>query len=213
MVKSIIEVHRKGVSPRLIGFDDAPFQSRPRIQGSEVHAVGIVTSADRFEGMLYVDKIAQDGDNAQQRLYESLTASKFHAQVHAVLLDGVTMGGFNVIDITYLAHMVQRPVIAVMRAQPNFSNMFNAATNLPDATSRIARIQTAGPVHTIRQWIFQYRCPPLAPEEAVNEVTPKHVAWLLDCNTPPGTQKIPECLRIAHLVGAAIKTGQSSSSA
>lgn len=215
MVKSIVEVCRKNILPRIIGFDDAPFQTRPRVHGSEIHAVGIVTSGDRFEGMLYVNQIAQDGENAQTRIRDALLNSKFHEQVHAVLLDGVTMGGLNVIDISFLANTLQRPVISVMRSQPNFSRMFDAITNVPSPHRRIARIHAAGPVYVVRHWIFQYRCPPLVDgqEASASQVSPEQVATLLDRSTPRGTQKIPESLRIAHLVGAAIKTGQSSSSA
>lgn len=215
MVKSIPEICRKNILPRLIGFDDAPFQTRPRVHGSEIHAVGIVTSGYRFEGMLFIDRIAQDGDNAQIRIQEMLMNSKFHEQVHAVLLDGVTMGGLNVIDISYLARSIQRPVISVMRSQPNFTRMFDALNNVSNPDERIARIHAAGPVHVVRHWIFQYRCPPSVDENDAlgSEPTPEEIALLLDRSTPLGTQKIPECLRIAHFVGAAIKTGQSSSSA
>lgn len=225
--------------------------------GSEVHSVGIVTSGDRFEGMLYVGGIHQDGLNAGDQLAAAIEQSKFHAQIHAVLLDGVTMGGLNVIDIHALARRVQRPVVAVMRAQPNMGRMLNAISFVASPDECIQRIESAGPVHVIDKWIFQYRTPGLLNEtetdtgaenakadadvdtrkgngadaiaknagsgsgssssgDAVTydaDVDEGDIVWLLTKCTPEGTQKIPECLRMAHLIGAAIKTGQSSSSA
>lgn len=211
MVKSIPELNRRNVAPRVIGFDDAPFSTRPRVRGSEVHAVGVVTSADRFEGMLYCSEIEQDGLNAGDRLRDSVRNSKFHDQIHAVFIDGITMGGLNIIDIQKLANELDRPVIAVMRLPPNMGAFQEAILNLPDTEERLRRVGAAGPVHEITGWTFQYCCP--SEQGEVDRVSPEDVATLLNRCTPAGTQKIPECLRIAHLIGAAIKTGQSSSSA
>lgn len=238
MVKSLREIHRRNLSPRILGFDDTPFQSRPRAPGTPVNSVGIVTTSDRFEGMLYVNNITLDGFDAQQQIREAVLSSKFHEQVHAVMLDGVTMGGFNVIDIQYLSNEIQRPVIAVMRRQPNLDKFLDAVGKLPFSDKRTCRVQAAGPVHCIRHWVFQFRCPSTSLnggegdgegdgddnrvgdgcqiEQIIQEeeTSAEDVAKLLDkCTPAKSTQKIPECLRIAHLVGSAIKTGQSSSSA
>lgn len=219
MVKSIKAVNHLNLSPRVIGFDDTPFQSRPRQPGSELEAVGIVSSDALFEGMLYVRGIIQDGMNAGERLADAVMASKFYDQIHAVLVDGITMGGLNVIDIAWLANKLQRPVIAVMRAYPKLERMIAAIEKIPLASERTARLRAAGPIHEIRNWVFQYRCPQASDGDIANdakvyeEVTPDEVARLLDRCTPQGGQKIAECLRIAHLIGSAIKTGQSSSRA
>lgn len=215
MVKLIPELCRRNISPRILGIDDAPFQSKPRVRGSEVHAVGIVTSLDRFEGMIYCDRIEQDGLNAGTRLSEDILQSKFHEQIHAVFLDGISMGGLNIIDISLLANSISRPVVAVMRNQPKLEKMLHAISKLPDEEERSARMRAAGPIHQIHEWVFQFRCPTSSQgEDDINsEVTPEDIANLLDKCTPSGGQKIPECLRMAHLIGAAIKTGQSSSSA
>lgn len=249
-MKTIRQVRRRNLVPRVVGFDDAPFSTSPRVPGSEVHSVGIVTSGDRFEGMLYVGGIHQDGLNAGEQLAAAIEQSKFHSQIHAVLLDGVTMGGLNVIDIHALARRVRRPVVAVMRAQPNMGRMLNAISFVASPDERIQRIENAGLVHVIDKWIFQYRTPGVVDDidtntgaenaktdaggnrsnESGTDTTTKNVGsgsgssgdadvdeedivWLLTKCTPEGTQKIPECLRMAHFIGAAIKTGQSSSSA
>lgn len=212
MVKSLVEICQTGLTPRALGLDDAPFQSRPRQTGGQVHAVGIVTSGDRFEGMLYIRGLSQDGLNAQEIYADQISKSKFHPQIHAVLLDGISVAGLDIIDIAWLANSIQRIVIAVIRAPPNLPAFEAALRRLPNAEVRIARAREAAPVHQIGNWHFQYRCPSNAPERFQN-TSPEHVAQFLDLCTPQGTQKIPECLRIAHLVGAAVMTGQSSSSA
>lgn len=213
MVKSVSEICRQNVQPRILGIDDAPFQSKPRVPGSEVHAVGVVTNEDRFEGMLYCGGIEQDGLNAGQRLAEAVLRSKFLDQIHAVLLDGITMGGLNVINIEDLACVLSRPVVAVMRYHPNMERMLGAIAKLPSSEERVSRIRAAGPIYEVRNWVFQFRCPPSGQASGNDAVTAEEIAMLLDKCTPLGGQKIPECLRMAHLIGAAIKIGQSSSSA
>lgn len=214
MVKSIPDICKLKIAPRILGFDDAPFPSKPRQPGSEVHAVGIVTTSDRFEGMIYCGGMLQDGLNAGDCLAQAIKDSKFHDQIHAVFIDGVTMGGLNVIDIAELAKIIQRPVVSVMRHQPNLERMLSAISRLPNANERTAKLTAAGPIHQINNWVFQFRCPEVTEDSLQQDaVTPEHVATLLDQCTPSGGQKIPECLRMAHLIGAAIKTGQSSSSA
>ena len=93
MVKSIPALLRLGLSPRVLGFDDAPFSTRPRVPNANVNFVGIMTSADRFEGMLYCDGLSQDGLNGGSAIAQAVTGSKFHDQIHAVFIDGITMGG------------------------------------------------------------------------------------------------------------------------
>lgn len=212
MVKSLPEVCRTGLTPRAVGLDDAPFPSRPRQKGGEVHAVGIITSGDRFEGMLYIRGLSQDGLNAQHIYADQILKSKFHPQIHAVLLDGISVAGLDIIDIAWLANAVQRVVIAILRAQPDLAAFDAALSRLPHSEVRIARAREASPVYHIGPWFFQFRCP-LRSDGQACDVSPQDVAQFLSLCTPHGTQKIPECLRIAHLVGAAVMTGQSSSSA
>lgn len=177
-----------------------------------MHAVGIVTSSDRFEGMLYIRGLSQDGLNAQDIYAAQILGSKFHPQIHAVLLDGISVAGLDIIDIAWLANAVQRVVIAVLRGPPDLAAFNAALARLPHSETRIARTSQAAPVHHVDPWYFQYRCP-LNSSDQPHRVTPQDVAQFLNLCTPRGTQKIPECLRIAHLVGAAVMTGQSSSSA
>lgn len=206
MVKTLSDVLRLGVEPRVLSFDDAPFQSRPRIPGSEVHAVGIVTSGHRFEGMLYVGGLLQDGMNACERLAAITLSSKFHEQIHAVLLDGVTMGGLNVIDIKELANRLQRTVIAVMRKRPNMQKMVEAVSHLPDARERNERLMNAGPIFEAGRWVFQYACPADGVDTDAMPLT-DDVVRLLDKCTPSDQQKVPEYVR--HLYQSALQHGNN----
>lgn len=208
MVKSLSTVLRNRITPRVIGFDDEPFPSRPRQPGRPFGAVGIVTTGTVFDGMLYARGLTQDGMDATEHLGNIIRNSKFAQQLHAVLLDGVTMGGLNVIDICSLASMIQIPVIAVMRHRPDINAVRNALAKLPDADARLQALEAAGEVHEMDGWVFQFYVPSAVPNASAVDV-----AGLLHACTPAGTQSVPECLRMAHLIGAATVTGQSSSAA
>lgn len=192
-MKSLEEVLRRSMTPRIIGFDDAPFA---RARGSEIHLAGIVCAQTTFEGMLW-GCATRDGLDATEVVVQMLTRSKFHDQVHAVLLDGLAFGGFNLVDLPTLSRRLDRPCIAVMRKRPNMPSIRRALSNFHDCAYRLHLIERAGPVHDADPFYFQ-----------VQGATPEVVAKLLPTLTAHGN--VPEALRLAHLINSAIKTGESS---
>lgn len=177
----------------VIGFDDAPFVRAP---GMPVSVAGIVCQGTRFEGMVW-GQATQDGTDGTQVLSALLTGSKFASQVHLVLTDGLTLGGLNVVDLPALHEAVGVPCVAVMRRRPDLTAMRGALNRLPDPEGGWATLQRAGPIHEVGDFVFQ-----------VVGAPPEHAAAALAALTDRG--RVPECLRLAHLIGAAVQTGQSS---
>jgi endonuclease V-like protein UPF0215 family len=112
---------------RVIGFDDAP---HPHRRGAAVSLCGVVCSATRMEGMVW-GRLRRDGWDATAGLTRALVGSRYASQVHAVLLDGVTFGGLNVVDLRALAAAVGVPCVAVMRRPPDLAAMRAALERLP----------------------------------------------------------------------------------
>lgn len=191
-MKPLHEMIRLAKQIRVIGFDDAPFGKAPN---SGVNVSGIVCSDTRFEGMLW-GELSRDGLDATDVISTLLLESKFHAQVHVVLLDGITFGGFNIIDLPELAARVDRPCVAVMRRRPNVPAIRAVLNQLEHSAVRLARLQRAGPIHEHDGFVFQ----------GIGS-SPEVIATVLRQLTASG--HVPEALRIAHLIGGAIKTGQS----
>lgn len=181
-----------GRTPRVIGFDDAPFE---RAAGSPVKVSGVVCAGTRMEGMVW-GTATRDGADATDVLVDMLRTSKFHAQVHLVLLDGIAVGGFNVVDLPRLHAELSVPCVAVMRRQPDLAAVRQALARLPHAQRRLDLLERAGPIHESPPFVFQ--CVGASPT-AVGRVLP-----LL---TDRG--HVPEALRLAHLIGAAVVLGQS----
>ena len=177
---------------RVIGFDDTPFERKSR---GRVSVCGVVCADTRFEGMLW-GSVVQDGWSATQTLVRMLKNSKFLPQLHIVLLDGIALGGFNVVDLPRLHQELRLPCVAVMRRHPDFDAVESAIGQLPNPERRLKVLRKAGPIHHSEPFWFQ-----------VAGESPDTIAGVLDRVTDTG--KVPEALRLAHLIGSAVKTGES----
>lgn len=188
-LEELIEHHR---TIRVVGFDDAPFQ---RQAIDPVAVAGVVCAGTRFEGMVW-GQIQPDGWDATDTLCHLLLNGKFLPQIHVVLLDGISMGGFNVIDLPQLAHRLNRPCVSVMRRLPRMSRIEYAVSRLPGAAERLATLHRAGTVHAYPPFYFQ-----------VCGAKPETIAKVLQIVTDRG--HVPEALRLAHLIAAAVMKGES----
>lgn len=181
---------------RVIGFDDAPFVRR---RGSRVAISGIVCANTRFEGMVW-GYVRQDGWNATDTICQLLIGSKFLPQLHILLLDGIAFGGFNIVDLPLLSQRLALPCVSVMRHLPNLSAMETALRRLPQPEKRLKILQRAGTIHAFPPFYFQ-----------VCGETPEVISGVLQRLTDCGN--VPEALRLAHLIGAAVIQGESGRSA
>ncbi|WP_257457435.1 endonuclease dU [Archangium lipolyticum] len=179
--------------PRVIGFDDAPFTKRP---GAKVPLVGVVCGGTRFEGLVW-GQVRKDGWTATSEVSRLLVGGKFLPQLHLVLLDGIAFGGFNVVDLPRLANELKKPCVAVMRRMPDLEAVEGALRHLPRAERRLELLRKAGPIHQLGGFTFQ-----------VQGAEPEWVAEALKRLTDRG--HVPEALRLAHLIGSAVVTGESS---
>lgn len=187
------ELLRRDRTIRVIGFDDAPFH---RGQTGPVAIAGVVCGGTRFEGMVW-GEIQTDGWDATDTICNLLVNGKFLPQLHLVLLDGICMGGFNVIDLPQLAQRLERPCVAVMRRLPRLARIQQAMQRLPEPEKRYAIMQQAGTVHEFPPFYFQ----------VCGDTEPVVMAQVLQRISDRG--HVPEALRLAHLIGAAVITGES----
>ena len=205
-MKSLSTAINQNKQLRIIGFDDAPFN---HARGSLVNIAGIVCSGTKMEGMLWCEA-QKDGTDATDAIINAFKPSKFYQQIHAVLIDGIAIGGFNIIDLKALSQELERPCISVMRKAPDLTAIESALNNFEDSKQRWQLVKNAGEIYyhqstnisnqTKAKFYYQ-----------VSGCTPDIAAKVLERTTE--NSSIPEALRLAHLIGAAIKTGQSSNSA
>lgn len=193
MLESLLKRDR---TVRVVGFDDAPFTRRKR---GSAYIVGVVCAGTRFEGMVW-GQVRQDGWNATDVICNLLVGKKFLPQLHILLLDGIAFGGFNVVDLPKLATRLQLPCVAVMRRHPNLAAIETAMHHLPQPQRRLQILKRAGIIHAFPPFFFQ-----------VCGETPEVTAAVLQRLTDRG--KVPEALRLAHLIGGAVIKGESGNCA
>jgi uncharacterized protein len=177
---------------RAVGFDDAPFAHRA---SPRVRLFGAVCAGTRFEGLV-AGSVRRDGWNATAEIVRLLEGGKFLSQLHIVLIDGIAFGGFNVVDLADLSGRLGKPCVAVMRRPPRLPLLEAALRKLPSPERRLARIARAGPIHPVPPFVFQV-------QGAGVEETAEALRRLTDRGN------VPEALRLAHLIGAAVVHGES----
>ncbi|MFH1462852.1 MAG: DUF99 family protein [Pseudomonadota bacterium] len=178
---------------RLLGFDDAPFH---RAWRGDVPVVGILCQGGHVEGVLR-GAVRRDGADATRRLAALVTGSRFAGQAQAVLLQGIALAGFNVVDLHGLHAALGCPVLAVARSAPDLPAIRHALLErVPGGRKKWALIERAGPMEPCGEVWVQRAGIDLAGARA-----------LLTAGTVQG--RLPEALRIAHLVAGALARGES----
>jgi endonuclease V-like protein UPF0215 family len=187
---------RSDMSKRLshvIGFDDAPFE---RAHRGDVLVVGTVFSGARLDGVLST-RVRRDGANATDRLAACINASKFHAQLHAVLLQGIAFAGFNVVDLETLHRDTGLPVLVVARRRPSLAAIRRALLNhVPGGKRKWQLIEAAGPMASLAGVYVQ--------RQGIAETQAQRLIEALQING-----LMPEPLRVAHMIAGGVTTGES----
>ena len=177
----------------VVGFDDAPF---PHEHRGDVRVVGAVCSRTRLDGVLS-GRVRRDGVNATDALIALVAGGKFREHVRAVLLQGIALAGFNVVDIRRLSAELDVPVLVAVRRQPRMHLVRQALfERTPGGARKWKLIEQAGALE------------PLGPMWIQRVGLERHeAAALLKATTLTGN--LPEPLRLAHLIAGGVTTGQS----
>ncbi|MEM3455123.1 MAG: DUF99 family protein [Candidatus Micrarchaeia archaeon] len=108
---------------RILAVDDTP-----RINSSSF-LIGIVYRNGIVEGAVST-KITYDGNDGTEQIIKMIKRSRFSNQIKLILLNSITMGGLNIIDISKLSASLSIPVIAITRHQPRVSELEKAVSKL-----------------------------------------------------------------------------------
>jgi endonuclease V-like protein UPF0215 family len=178
---------------RSIGIDDGPFD---RDRSREVLVVGAVyRGGDTFDGLL-TTRIRKDGWNATDKILAMLEGSKFLPQLHYAILDGIALGGFNIVDIRRIHRESGLKVLVAVRRKPDLRAVRRALNRCTRPEKRWELLRAAGEIHRIDKLYCQL---------AGMELEEAHQLVALTCTR----SHLPEPLRAAHLIAGGIVTGQS----
>ncbi|MDE1850637.1 MAG: DUF99 family protein [Candidatus Micrarchaeota archaeon] len=98
---------------RILAVEDGPFTRKDKAS----LAVCLLGRDGIVEGMLSF-MVAVDGDDATDKLLNAIRKSRFSGQVKMIAMNGITLGGLNIVDMTKLHASLKIPVIAITRKRP-----------------------------------------------------------------------------------------------
>ena len=150
----------------------------------------------RFDGVL-AGRVRRDGVNSTRVLTRLVAESKFARQLQLVLLQGIALAGFNVVDVLALHDALGVPVLVVARRAPRLPLIRHAL---------LERVRGGR-----RKWALIERLEPMEALAGVHVqrvgISREHAGRVIRRLAVHGN--VPEPLRTAHLIAGGITTGQS----
>jgi endonuclease V-like protein UPF0215 family len=203
----------------VIGFDDGPFSRDHR---GRVLLVGAVCSGTRLDGVVS-GRVQRDGSDSTRRIVELVEQSQFGGHVQAILLQGIAVGGFNVVDIHGLSETLGVGVLVVTRRRPDMATVHRALfSDHPPRRPRVrgaARkwrlIEAAGELELLGPSRRSLRRRAATGQPAAGQrlwiqragLSLEQARALVVATTLHGN--VPEPLRLAHLIAGGIVAGKS----
>jgi endonuclease V-like protein UPF0215 family len=176
-----------------VGIDDAPLPSDP---ADPVPIVGAVFAGLRLEGVL-VSSVTRDGFDATEAIIRAVSRSRFREHVRLVLLQGITVGGFNVVDGIALHRELGVPVVVVSRREPDMTAVRRALlSHIPEGRDKWEVIRRLGPMEPCAGVYVQ--------RVGIGGEAAESVVRRLSAHS-----RLPEPLRVAHLIAGALAYGES----
>ena len=177
----------------VVGFDDGPFLKHHR---GDVKVVGAVFASQRLDGVL-VGRVRRDGANATRELIRLVADSRYAEHLQLVMLQGIALAGFNVVDVRELSRQLGLPALVVARHAPDNEGIRRALLkHVANGLAKWSLIEQLGPMEPMSRVYVQRVGLSRAEAEAVLGRFAFH-------------GHVPEPLRVAHLVAGALDSGQS----
>ena len=181
---------------RLLGVDDSPFTFTEKY----TTVIGVVMRGGEYLECVLKSQVAVDGSDATPVCKEMIQNTRHKKQLKAMLLDGIALGGFNVVDIDEVYSATNLPVITVTRDKPDFEMIKKALQkNFEDWKEKL-NLMKKGKLHKIKTMYnpIYVKFVGLSIEEAKE---------IIKISTIRGV--IPEPIRVAHLIASGITKGES----
>ncbi|MBI5158780.1 DUF99 family protein [Candidatus Micrarchaeota archaeon] len=172
---------------RILGIDDSPFDK----QSSErVLTVGVVWRAGIVEGVLST-RVERDGSDSTEKLIELVERSRFKEGLRAILINSITLAGFNIVDINKLSEVLEIPVISIVRRKPDLKKVKKALVHSRDYAKALSLIEKAGVPVAVNKFHVQFAGADLETVEKILRVS--------------GIEPV----RLAHIIASGIVKGES----
>jgi len=181
---------------RILGIDDSPFKFGDK---SALVVGALVRAPNYLEGVIK-SEVTVDGTDSTETIVRMVLESRFKDQIKLLMIDGIALAGFNVIDIDRVHSESGVPVLTVTRDKPDFVKMKEALEKYFDDWRERYDLITRVKLRTIR-----------------TEHKPLYACGVgMDWGEFEGIVRIstvrgvvPEPIRVAHLIASAMVRGES----
>jgi endonuclease V-like protein UPF0215 family len=177
----------------VLGIDDAPFVKGQR---EPVPIVAVMMEGADLVEAVAVASFPVDGADATGFLARWVGGLRLAASLQALALGGITLAGLGVVDVAALAERLRTPVLVATRREPEDAELV-AALGAAGLADRAPLVQRAPRAFRVEDGLY-LACAGIdrADAERLARRTLRKAS-------------LPEPLRLAHLIGAAIVAGHS----
>ncbi|MFW9821702.1 MAG: DUF99 family protein [Candidatus Thorarchaeota archaeon] len=181
-------------NPIVIGFDDAPFNLKSSAKTTKL--IGVICQGNRIVNLTKTD-ITIDGNDGTKKIIEILKRNEKHVQF--IFTHTITFGGFNIIDMKEIYNDVNKPIIAINERSINLDSVINALEKaFPyNMKEKIQNICNAGDLYQTYVRTAGGISPVYFHKIGIDIKEVEQLLQKVCIDT-----KLPECLRIAHLIGS-----------
>ena len=179
--------------PHLLGIDEGPFEKG---QSARVPLVAALCEGHDLLEAVARTEFPVDGAGATEFLIEWLATLRAFPSLQGVALGGITLAGLALVDVNALAEALRVPVLVVTRRAPDNARL-RTALEAAGLLERFAIAERSPPAFRTDDGLYLAH----AGTDASTALA------LLEASR--GKAKLPEALRIAHLIATAVVRGES----
>ncbi|UCC20813.1 MAG: DUF99 family protein [Promethearchaeota archaeon] len=180
-------------NPIIIGIDDAAFELKSSSKKTQL--IGVVCQGIRMVNVSTIE-IEIDGDDATEKLVELVKQNEKHVQF--ILTHTITFGGFNLINLPLIYAELNKPIIAVNERKVDLDSVKDTIIHKFPSTykEKIRNIIDAGDLYNIRIETAGGMSEIFFHSKGIEIPKVESLLKKICLDT-----KLPECIRLAHLIG------------
>jgi len=182
---------------RIIGIDDGHFDKN---KDKRALIVGVIMRGSKQIDGVLSNYVEVDGNDSTEKIIGMIKRTTHINQLRIIMTNGISFAGFNIIDMNRIFEELKIPVIAVIRKKPDMERFINALKKVNGYEEKLEILKSLPepkPVKT-RYGITYFQNVGISDEEA------KEIIIKTSVNS-----RIPEPVRVAHLIAMGVTLGYS----
>jgi len=182
---------------RIIGIDDGHFD---KDRDKKALIVGVIMRGGKQIDGVLSNYVEVDGDDSTDKIIEMIKRTTHINQLRIIMTNGISFAGFNIINMNRVFEELKIPIIAVIRKKPDMERFVNALKKVRGYEKKLEILKSLPepkPVKT-KYGITYFQNVGISDEEA------KEIILKTSVNS-----RIPEPVRVAHLIAMGVTLGYS----